>query len=143
MKFEQLLLVALTSVAVLLQTTGCHSRPEAPTISFTLVPVADPGGPESMENIQGTGRNGRSQDRVLLYSYSAGSWWVQPFATRQPYTQLTARSGAGRIRFISVSNMQHSWWILRTNLRRSLRHCRLGDTVFSRQPRHQALRRKQ
>jgi hypothetical protein len=87
MKFERLLLVALTSVAVL--TTACHSLPKAPTISFTLVPVADPGGPESLENIRGAVRNGRSQDHVLLYSYSAGSWWVQPFASR-PYTNLTA-----------------------------------------------------
>jgi hypothetical protein len=87
MKYERLLFVALTLVALPLLTTACRPVPKAPVISFTLVPVADPGGPESLEPIRGAVQNGRSQDHVLLYSYSADSWWVQPFAAH-PYTDL-------------------------------------------------------
>ena len=48
MKYERLLFVALTLVALPLLTTACRPVPKAPVISFTLVPVADPGGPESL-----------------------------------------------------------------------------------------------
>ncbi len=78
----------LILVAVPLLLLGCRSLPLDPAISFSLVPVADPGGPESLELICGSVRNGKSQDRVILYAFSGGFWWVQPFTSR-PFTELS------------------------------------------------------
>jgi hypothetical protein len=77
----------LALAAVLIVTAGCRLRSDEPTISFSLVPVADPGGPESLEAIRGVVQHARPDDHVILYSYSAGAWWVQPFASR-PFTTL-------------------------------------------------------
>jgi hypothetical protein len=81
--FRDLLLVAAP-----LSLLACQSLPPDPAISFSLVPVADPGGPESLELIRGSVQNGKSRDRVILYAYSGGFWWVQPFASR-PFTELS------------------------------------------------------
>src|SRR6185369_11145287 len=75
------------ALALAALTSGCRSLSHEPTISFSLVPVADPGGPESLEAIRGVVQHGRPEDQVVLYSYSAGSWWVQPFASR-PFTSF-------------------------------------------------------
>jgi hypothetical protein len=83
--------LALIAIQTLLCITACQSLPKTqePTISFSLVPVADPGGPESLEPVRGSVRNAKTQDRVVLYSYSHGSWWLQPFVSR-PFTDLDA-----------------------------------------------------
>jgi hypothetical protein len=39
-----------------------------------------------MEAIRGSIQHGNATDRLVLYSYSEGFWWVQPFASR-PFTQ--------------------------------------------------------
>lgn len=74
---------ALAAVMALL--SACRSA--EPSIAFSLVPVADPGGPESLEAIRGSVRNRTPGDRVVLYSLSAGYWWVQPFFSH-PFTGI-------------------------------------------------------
>jgi hypothetical protein len=58
-------------------------RSSEPSIAFSLVPVADPGGPESLEAIRGSVSNRTAGDRLVLYSFSGGAWWVQPFTSHQ------------------------------------------------------------
>jgi hypothetical protein len=77
---------ALLAAAIVL-ASACRSS--EPSIAFSLVPVADPGGPESLEAIRGSVHNGTAGDRVVLYAFSAGSWWVQPFVSH-PFTNVAA-----------------------------------------------------
>jgi hypothetical protein len=77
----------LTLAVAFVVSSGCRWFANEPTISFSLVPVADPGGPESLEAIRGLVRHGNTADHVVLYSYSEGFWWVQPFASR-PFTSI-------------------------------------------------------
>jgi hypothetical protein len=65
--------------------SACQSS--EPSIAFSLVPFADAGGPESLEAIRGSVRNRNARDRVVLYSFSGGSWWVQPFKSH-PFTEI-------------------------------------------------------
>jgi hypothetical protein len=66
-----------------------HGRSGTPSIEITRVPIADPGGPEKMEFIEGRVSNGEPSQKVVLYAQSGGIWWVQPFAD-QPLTNIQA-----------------------------------------------------
>jgi len=67
---------------------GCHSRPgpAAPSIEFTRVPQADPGGQEKNDIIEGTVKGHRPGQTVAIYARS-GNWWVQPMRT-SPLTKI-------------------------------------------------------
>lgn len=69
---------------------GCAHGPGTPSIEITRVPVADAGGPEKMEFIEGRVSNARPGQKVVLYAHS-GVWWVQPFGN-QPLTNIQADS---------------------------------------------------
>jgi len=65
---------------------GCHSpkADSAPSIEFTRIPQADPGGREKNDIIEGLVKNGRAGQRLVLYAH-AGRWWVQPLVSH-PFT---------------------------------------------------------
>jgi hypothetical protein len=70
--------------------SGCHpSRGNAsPSIEFTRIPQADPGGREKNDIIEGVVKHGRAGQRLVLYAKS-GKWWVQPLVSN-PFTKLQA-----------------------------------------------------
>ncbi len=74
------------ALIALLHLSGCHS---ASLITFTEVPFAGAGGPETSGMISGKVDGKLRNKSVVLYSYDAGRWWVQPFATA-PFTTIRA-----------------------------------------------------
>ncbi|MGB8030826.1 MAG: glycoside hydrolase family 16 protein [Terracidiphilus sp.] len=78
------LLGAILAVCVL--CGGCRSKiDEAAEVKITRVPDASPGGPEKLDYIEGTVRNAKAGQHIVLYAHS-GLWWVQPFADRTTTT---------------------------------------------------------
>lgn len=67
---------------------GCRARLTGtePYIEFTDVPLADEGGPEKQDVIEGRVVGSRPELQVVLYARS-GVWYVQPYAD-EPYTQI-------------------------------------------------------
>lgn len=84
-----LLIVFAVSCVV---TGGCSVRNVGgrPSIEFTQVPQADPGGPDKLGTIAGRVTGARSGQKIVLYSKS-DKWWVQPLAN-QPFTNIQADS---------------------------------------------------
>lgn len=67
---------------------GCGSRMGgAPEVRITRVPDANAGGPEKLGYIEGTVKNAKPGQHVVLYAHS-GVWWIQPFADRTATTVL-------------------------------------------------------
>jgi hypothetical protein len=62
-----------------------------PVITFSVVPVADDGGTESMELIKGSALHVKPTARVVLYVYTFGNWWLQPFISH-PFTEIKVDS---------------------------------------------------
>ena len=71
---------------------GCHSRAGngGPSIEFTRIPQADPGGREKHDIIEGVVKGGRAGQQLVLYARS-GKWWVQPLVSH-PFTRVQANS---------------------------------------------------
>ena len=68
---------------------GCRSHwssSEQP-ILFSKVPVADRGGPDGFEPIQGRVLRAEPGQRIVLYAHSGGLWWLQPASSR-PFTEI-------------------------------------------------------
>jgi len=68
---------------------ACGSRwssSEQPVV-FSKVPVADRGGPDGFEPIQGRVLRAEPGDRIVLYAHSGGLWWLQPASSR-PFTEI-------------------------------------------------------
>jgi len=83
--------IFLVLVGVLL--VGCHSGnlpQRKPSVQVTRVPLADPGGPEQLDYIEGRATDAEPDQRIVLYAHS-GVWWIQPFADR-PFTKIQADS---------------------------------------------------
>jgi hypothetical protein len=73
---------------------GCHSNnlsQRKPSIEVTRVPIADPGGPEKLDYIEGRVSDAGPDQQIVLYARSGGVWWIQPFANRQ-FTKIQADS---------------------------------------------------
>jgi hypothetical protein len=51
------------------------------------VPIADPGGPEKLDYIQGRTSNAGPDQQIVLYAHSGGVWWIQPFVDH-PFTKI-------------------------------------------------------
>ena len=83
--------IVLVLVSVFL--VGCHSNnlpPRKPSLQVTRVPLANPGGPEKLDYIEGRVSDARPDQQIVLYAHS-GIWWIQPFANR-PFTKIQADS---------------------------------------------------
>jgi len=67
---------------------GCRSVQSSapPSIEFTEVPVAGPGGAARMETIAGRVTGGRAGQQIVLFAKS-GTWWVQPLSNK-PFTPI-------------------------------------------------------
>jgi hypothetical protein len=65
---------------------GCHSKnlaPRKPSVQVTRIPVADPGGPEKLDYIEGRVSDAGPDQQIVLYARSGVVWWIQPFANKQ------------------------------------------------------------
>lgn len=67
---------------------GCRTRQTnvGPFIEFTRVPLAEEGGPDKLDVIEGRVIGAHSELQIVLYARS-GAWYVQPFAN-QTSTQI-------------------------------------------------------
>ena len=67
---------------------GCRARlaHTEPYIEFSSVPLADEGGPEKLDVIEGRVVGAHPALQIVLYARS-GIWYVQPYAD-EPYTQI-------------------------------------------------------
>jgi signal transduction histidine kinase len=67
---------------------GCRTRQAdaGPFIEFTRVPLAEEGGPDKLDVIEGRVVGAHSELQVVLFARS-GDWYVQPFAN-QTFTQI-------------------------------------------------------
>ena len=70
---------------------GCQYGVSEPSIEFTKIPVADTGGPDKMDTIEGRATGVRPGQQIVLYAKSDGRWWIQPFA-REPFTKIQGDS---------------------------------------------------
>lgn len=82
--------IFLTSLCVLLLSCRSVDVSVKPTIEFTRVPQADPGGREKNDIIEGLVKRGRPGQRIVLYARS-GKWWVQPLVNN-PFTGIQPSS---------------------------------------------------
>ena len=82
------ILLVLSSVLLV----GCHSKdlPRKPSVELTRVPLANPGGPDQVDYIEGRVSGAAADQQIVLYARS-GIWWIQPFANR-PFTKIQADS---------------------------------------------------
>jgi len=74
-------------VVVCLLFAGCRSTNSPPAITFSKVPIADSGGPDKTDAIEGRVTGARAGQQIVLFAKSEGLWWVQPFADR-PFTAI-------------------------------------------------------
>src|SRR5262245_14175276 len=82
-----LIVIALLSVV----QSCCISKTSGePSIEFTQVPRASPGGPDVLEDISGRVLGARPGQQLVLYA-KAGKWCVPPMAD-QPFTTIQANS---------------------------------------------------
>src|SRR5262245_48417884 len=72
--------------------TGCRAQQATPgpSVEFTRVPLANEGGPDRLDVIEGRVSDARPGLRIVLFARS-GRWFVQPFAD-QPFTQIQTDS---------------------------------------------------
>jgi hypothetical protein len=76
-------------LAPLFVASACRraqSRNNGPSITFTRIPQADPGGSASHDIIEGSVTGASPGQKIVLYA-RAGKWWVQPLVD-QPLTAL-------------------------------------------------------
>jgi signal transduction histidine kinase len=66
----------------------CRSQPTnaGPSIEFTRLPLADPGGTPKLDTIEGRVIGAHPEQKIVLFARS-GAWWVQPYAD-QPFTTI-------------------------------------------------------
>ena len=79
--------VLVLSCSVCLIACRSFRNPAVQLIVFSEVPVADPGGPDGMDSIQGNVLRAKPGQRIVLYAQSAGTWWLQPSSSR-PFTEI-------------------------------------------------------
>lgn len=62
---------------------GCRSQQTAPSIEFTTIPLAQEGGTQRLDPVEGKVDGTRPGQQIVLYARSGGLWYVQPFADQQ------------------------------------------------------------
>lgn len=78
----------LLLVACVLLAGGCRWRQAggAPSVEFSRVPMAEQGGTQKLDDIEGRVVGARAGQRIVLYARS-GTWYVQPYADN-PFTAI-------------------------------------------------------
>jgi hypothetical protein len=78
----------LTIAMLCMLLSSCNSQrlQRKPSLEIMRVPMADPGGPEKLDYIEGRSSNTGPGQQIVLYAHS-GVWWLQPFAD-QPFTKI-------------------------------------------------------
>ena len=81
------------ALAPFLLAGGCRraESTNAPSISFTRIPQADPAGSASHDIIEGKVTGASAGQKVVLYA-KTGKWWVQPLVD-QPLTAIRPNFG--------------------------------------------------
>lgn len=90
---ERLILLLMVCVAA----AGCRSGtgPKVvPKISFTQVPVSNPGDHDQQDVTEGTVRGAMPGQRIVLYSKAGALWWLQPLLTA-PFTAISSSQSWG------------------------------------------------
>ena len=87
-QWKSVLLLAVSCMVV----GGCGTQPAnpGPYIEFTRVPLADEGGPDRLDVIEGRVNGAQPGLQIVLFARS-GAWFVQPFAN-QTFTQIQSDS---------------------------------------------------
>jgi len=83
---------AVSIVALCCMTFACRAtqNQSAPAIEFTRVPLANEGGPDRTDTIEGRVIRARPGERIVLFAHW-GAWWVQP-RVDHPFTTIEADS---------------------------------------------------
>lgn len=77
-----------TAFAAAILLGGCgHNHPPQPAIQITRIPPANPGGPTTLDFIEGSVRGAKPGERIVLYAHSGIFWWIQPLASN-PFTNI-------------------------------------------------------
>jgi signal transduction histidine kinase len=77
----------LASLCLVAAAGRSRAADVGPSVEFTRVPRAGPGGPNTpLDTIEGRVVGARPGQRVVVFARS-GAWWVQPFAD-QPFTSI-------------------------------------------------------
>jgi signal transduction histidine kinase len=89
-------LLRLTVLELVAILSGCSSqqidsRPVAPTIRFSSVPLAGRDNPDKLSTIKGRVLGAKSGQVIVLYARGKTTWWVQPFADN-PFTEIQSNS---------------------------------------------------
>jgi hypothetical protein len=72
--------------AALIVTCACLAACRTPSIDFTVVPEASPGGPAKTDAIAGRVSGAAAGEQIVLFAKS-GTWWVQP-SSKMPFTTI-------------------------------------------------------
>lgn len=65
---------------------ACRPRQSVPSVEFTTIPVAEEGGTQRLDAVEGRVSGARPGQRIVLYARS-GAWYVQPYTDR-PFTEI-------------------------------------------------------
>jgi hypothetical protein len=80
----------LLFIVLALALAGCHrgtSQGVGPKILFTQVPESNPGDQNKQDVIEGTVSGAQPGQRLVIYSKTGGSWWLQPLLSA-PFTSI-------------------------------------------------------
>ena len=71
-----------------LALSGCRAGRQntEPSVEFTDIPEAGPGGPALVMKISGRVKGTGRTQKIVLFAKS-GTWWVQPFSAK-PFTEI-------------------------------------------------------
>jgi hypothetical protein len=63
------------------------SAPNKPIVTVTTVPPDAVGGPEKIDLIEGTVAGAPANHKIVIYTFSGGTWYVQPLVN-EPFTSI-------------------------------------------------------
>lgn len=78
------------SCCMLMFALGCHSSGHSPSPSIHFIQVPKHvgiGGPADFDPFKGTVSHSKPGQKIMLYSLTEGTWWVQPFGSHG-YTDI-------------------------------------------------------
>lgn len=82
--------LTIAILCTLLSSCNSQRLHRKPSLEIVRVPMADPGGVEKLDYIEGRSSNTGPGQQIVLYAHS-GVWWIQPFADH-PFTKIQSDS---------------------------------------------------